>query len=76
MLRDGSSEVTDFLIFYRTRHLHSSPRCRVGAASPQSEVAHSQSLHDDNDDDDDNEEGSDDDDDNDGSGRLDDNNDD
>ena len=41
------------LIFYRTRHPHSSPRCRVGTTSPQSEIAHSQSLLDDNDDDDD-----------------------
>jgi hypothetical protein len=53
LLWDGSSEVTDLCIFYRTRHPHSSPRCRVGTTSPQSEIAHSQSLLDDNDDDDD-----------------------
>ena len=53
MLWDGSSEVTDFPFFSRTRHPHSSTRCSVGAASLQSEVTHSQSLHGDNDDDND-----------------------
>ncbi len=49
LLWNGSSEVTDLLICYRTRHPHSSPRCRVTTLSPRREVAHSQSLHDDND---------------------------
>ena len=51
-LGDGTSEVTDFLIFSGARHFHSSPRWKVETVSPQSEVTHSQSLHDDDDADD------------------------
>ncbi len=47
---DGSSEATDFSILSGARRFHSSPRCKVETVSPQPEVTHSQSLHDDNDD--------------------------
>ncbi len=47
---DGSSEVTDFLISRGARRFHSSPRWKVEAVSPQSEVTPSQSLRGDNDD--------------------------
>ncbi len=68
--RDGSSEVTDFLIFSGARQCHSSPRWKVVAVSPQSEGTHSQSLHDDDDGEDDDDD-SDDDDDDDGDARSD-----
>ncbi len=50
---DGTSEVTDFLIFSGARHFHSGPRWKVESVSPQSEATHSQSLPDDDNDDDD-----------------------
>jgi hypothetical protein len=49
----GLQAVTDLLIQRRAIRVHSSPRWKVAAVSPQCKATHSQSLHDDNDDNDD-----------------------